>query len=113
MLIQKIFHLPHNASEARARLARIHALRKLLPGLGKAVMNADGVAQFDCRLAHGVRAHCVVVALPTPQSDQVLFKSTAGNIRVAGLIEFVPVRKNLTEVQLTIEYAFSSLLAAA
>jgi len=108
MLIQKIFHVHSPLSETKGRLSRMHAYRPQLAGVRKAVVTSDGVGQFDCELSHGLRAHCVLVELPTGEPNQILFRSTTGNVNLAGVVEFVPIRENLTEVQLTIEYGFRS-----
>ena len=108
MLIQKIFHVHSPVSEAKARLSRMHAFRGQLPDVETAVVTADGIGQFACALSHGLRAHCVLVELPTEDANQVLFHSTTGNVKLAGLVEYVAIRENLTEVQLTLDYGFCS-----
>jgi hypothetical protein len=108
MLIQKVFHVRHGLEETKTALRNVHLYRRQLNGLKKAVLTSDGVGQFDCEMPSGVRAHCVVAELPTADPNQALFQSTAGNVEISGLIEFIPVRDNLTEVQLTFEYSFKS-----
>lgn len=109
MLIQKIFHVRQDLQETKARLAHVQSYRPYLDGVRKAVITEDGVAQFDCVLPEGnFRAHLVLVELPTSDDNQVLFRSTAGNVELSGLIEFFPIKENLTEVQLTLEYSLSS-----
>jgi uncharacterized membrane protein len=49
-----------------------------------------------------------LVALPSDDETQTLFRSVGGNMQVAGMIEFVPIRDNCTEVQVTIEYGIHS-----
>ncbi len=112
MLIQKVFHVRHGLEETKAALKNVHLYRRQLDGMKKAVLTRDGVAQFDCEMPSGVHAHCVVAELPTDDPNQALFQSTAGNLEIAGLIEFIPVRDNLTEVQLTFEYSFKSVVHA-
>lgn len=108
MFIQKIFHVHHSLSETKARLGNLHSYRRHLEGVQKALITADGVAQFDFVAPTGFRGHFVAVELPAEEDHQLLFKSTAGNVDVAGLIEFYEVRPGLTEVQLTLEYSLSS-----
>src|SRR4051794_26728528 len=110
MFIQKIFHVHSPLAETKTRLSRVQAYRAHLQGVRKALVTAEGVGQFDCALSRGLRAHCVLVELPTGEENQILFKSTTGNVNLAGVIEFVPIRENLTEVQLTIEYGFRSVI---
>ena len=109
MLIQKIFHVHQGLQETKARLAHVQGYRQYLEGVRKAVITDDGVAQFDCVIPDGgFRAHMVLVELPTGDENQVLFRSTAGNIELSGLLEFFPIKENLTEVQLTLEYSLRS-----
>jgi uncharacterized membrane protein len=112
MFIQKVLHIHRSLDETRAQLANVAAFRRQLTGLETAVVTGDGVGQFDCALPRGLRVHCVLVELPTPEPNQVLFQSTTGNVELSGLIEFTPVRDNLTEVQITMEYVFKSPMAA-
>ena len=72
------------------------------------MITADGVGHFDLTTGNGFEAQFSVVELPSENPDQVLFQSTEGNIDLAGMIEFIPVRDNLTEVQITLDYAIKS-----
>jgi hypothetical protein len=113
MLIQKIFHIHRNSADTRAALTGIRLFRRDPAGSKKAVLTVDGVGQFDCELPTGFRAHCVLAELPSSDPNQALFHSVEGNLEVAGLIEFIPIRENLTEVQLTLEYSFKSTFHTA
>lgn len=108
MFIQKIFHIHQSVDETKSRLSNLQIYRRHLEGFKKAIVTADGVAQFDGVTSNGFHAHAVVVELPTEEPNQVLFSSTAGNVELAGLLEFFPVKDDLTEVQLTLEYAIKS-----
>lgn len=108
MLLQKIIHVHQGLEDTKTRLANLHNYRRHLEGVQKALITADGVAQFDCTMHNGFRAHFVLVELPTSEENQVFFRSTAGNVEIAGLIEFVEIRAGLTEVQLTLEYSLRS-----
>ena len=99
MFIQKVLHIHRSLDETRAQLSNLASFE-------------NGVGQFDCPLPRGLRVHGVLVELPTADPNQILFQSTTGNVELSGLIEFTPVRENLTEVQLTMEYGFKSPLAA-
>jgi uncharacterized membrane protein len=112
MFIQKVLHIHRSLDETRANLSKLSSFRPQLPGVETAVITGDGTGQFDCTLPHGLRVHCVLVELPTPDPNQVLFQSTTGNVELSGLIEFEAVRDNLTEVQITMEYGFKSPMAA-
>ncbi len=109
MLIQKIFHVHQDLQHTKERLARVQSYRPYLDGVQEAVIAEDGSAQFECVMPeNGFRAQLAVVELPTDDENQVLFRSTAGNVELAGLIEFFPIKDNLTEVQLTLEYSLRS-----
>lgn len=112
MFIQKVLHIHRSLDETRAQLSNLASFRRQLPGVATAVISENGVGQFDCALPRGLRVHCVLVELPTADPNQILFQSTTGNVELSGLLEFTPVRENLTEVQLTMEYGFKSPLAA-
>jgi hypothetical protein len=108
MFIQKTFHVQRGLEETRKSLRKIHLYQQHLDGVKKAVVTDDGVGQFDCQLRDGRRAHCVLAELPVADPNQALFHSTAGNVDLSGMIEFVPIRDRLTEVQLTVECSFKS-----
>jgi uncharacterized membrane protein len=110
MLLQKIFHVRRNLAETKASLGNLHQYRRHLEGVQKALVTADGVAQFDFVTNTGFRAHFVATELPADDENQILFKSTAGNVDAAGLIEFYEIRPGLTEVQITVEYSIGSAL---
>jgi hypothetical protein len=112
MFIQKVLHIHRSLDETRSQLAHLASFRRQLPGVETAVIADGGVGQFDCALPRGLRVHCVLVELPTPDPNQILFQSTTGNVELSGLVEFAPVRDNLTEVQITLEYVFKSPMSA-
>ncbi len=113
MLIQKVFHVHRNSAETKAALTGIRLFRRAPAGDKKAVLTVDGVGQFDCEMPTGFRAHCILAELPASDPNQALFHSVEGNLEVAGLIEFIPIRENLTEVQLTLEYSIKSTFHTA
>lgn len=108
MLIQKIFHVHRNSADTKAALTGIRLFRRDPAGGKKTILTVDGVGQFDCEMPTGFRARCVLAELPASDPNQALFHSVEGNLEVAGLIEFIPIRENLTEVQLTLEYSIKS-----
>ncbi len=107
MFIQKVLHIHRSLEETRTQLSNLSEFRGQLPGVAE-----HGGGEFDCALPRGLHVHCVLVELPTADPNQILFQSTTGNVDLSGLIEFTPVRDNLTEVQITMEYGFKSPLAA-
>jgi uncharacterized membrane protein len=109
MLIQKIFHVRLGLAEARSRLSRFHTYAHLLEDVDVASF-ADDTALFEFTTGSGFEAKVELVALPSDDDTHTLFRSVAGNMQVAGMIEFIPIRDNCTEVQVTIEYAIHSAI---
>jgi hypothetical protein len=111
MFFQKVFHVHKPLAETRRQLSRVAAFRAQLPGVKKAVFTADGVAQFECEVDPFYAMHAVLVELPCEEENAVLFHSTVGNVRVAGMVALCPIRPGLTEVRITVDYCLRSLLA--
>jgi hypothetical protein len=107
MLIQKIFHVRIGLEEARNRLSRFHTYAHVLEDVDVASF-ADDTARFEFTTANGFEAKVELVALPSDEPTRTLFRSVAGNMQVAGMLEFVPIRHNCTEVLVTIEFAIQS-----
>jgi hypothetical protein len=110
MFIQKVFHIHRGLEEAKAVLKNVDLYGRELDGMKKAEITPDGAAQLECEMPSGLRTRCVICEVPTDQPNQALFRSTAGNMEICGLIEFIPIRAQLTEVQLTLDYAFESTI---
>ena len=106
MLIQKIFHVHQGLEETEKHLGDLHSLRRVLQGVELAVGN--GSAHVEFVTGAGFRGDMELVQLPCDEPNQRLFRSANGNIDLCGLIELYPVRPDLTEVQLTVEYAIKS-----
>ncbi|HEX5175513.1 MAG TPA: hypothetical protein VFV83_00715 [Chthoniobacteraceae bacterium] len=107
MLIQKIFHVRLGLAEARSRLSRFHTYAHVLEDVDVASF-ADETALFEFTTKNGFEAKVELIGLPSDEETQTLFRSVGGNMQVAGMIEFVPIRDNCTEVQVTVEYAIHS-----
>jgi uncharacterized membrane protein len=108
MLLQKTFHLHQSIDEARATLTDLQNTRNLLSGIRQAAVTAEGTLSVECAMSRGLLAKVEIAGLPTDEEDQMLFRSVAGNIEVAGLVELYEVRPNCTEVQLTLDYTLKS-----
>ena len=109
MLIQKIFHVRLGLAEARNRLSRFHTYAHILEDVPVASFS-DDTARFEFTTGNGFEAKVALVALPSEDETQTLFRSVSGNMEVAGMLEFVPIRENCTEVVVTIEYGIQSPL---
>lgn len=113
MFFHKVFHIHQPLAETRRQLTQLATLRSRVPGLKKAVITADGVAQFECEVDPQLDLHAVLVELPSQDENHVLFQSTLGNVQVAGMLALCPITPGVTEVQLTVEYTLRSLVARA
>lgn len=110
MLIQKVFHIHQSVEETHRRLANIHAYRHRLDGVSKAILTADGIGQFDFWIRPGCTVSADLVEVADNMADRVLFQSAGGNIRLQGAVEFFEIKKDLTEIALTLEYSLHSPL---
>jgi hypothetical protein len=111
MLIHKIVHLHQSLSEARHALSRIESLAECFAdGIQR---NADGTLRIEFALAPGPRAHAVLVQIPSASSTTILFGSRTGNVRIAGMVELVPIRETLTEIAITMDYEFEPFFLRA
>jgi ribosomal protein S28E/S33 len=106
MSIDKIFHLRHPLPEARQRLLDF----KIWSGLDHdadircSTLDDEGIKRFECTTRQGELLAADIQALPGEDPNRILFRSVRGNVELAGLIELTPIRENLTEVALTLEY---------
>jgi uncharacterized membrane protein len=108
MLIQKVFHVQQGLDEAKVRIGNFHSYRRVFEGVNSSTVPAEGVARFQFSTGNGFRAQVEISELPTEDPNQTLFRSTDGNMEIAGLIEYFAIRDNLTEVQVTLEYTLHS-----
>jgi hypothetical protein len=109
MLIQKVFHIRKPLDETQARLHSRNVSGRFcaLGGFGRL---ADGGGFWDAMSMIGFRGPFDLELLPTDDKHQVLFHSTGAEVELCGLMELLPVRDHLTEVQLTLEYDIQSPL---
>jgi len=101
MLIQKVFDVRQNLEKAQARFSNSQGFSDGFRNLG----NLDGFAGLADRC---FRDPFQIELLPTEDRHQVLFRSRGGETELCGLMELLPVRDHLTEVQLTLEYEIPS-----
>ena len=108
MLIQKIFHVHVGLEAAKAQLTNLRACRRLFEGVTAATVGPEGNSHVEFETGNGFAASVDLAPLASDDPNQVLFRSVGGNIELAGMVEYVPVREHLTEVQLTVDYAIKS-----
>jgi hypothetical protein len=108
MFFQKVFHVRQPLVETRRQLTSLASFRGRLPGLKKAEVSKAG-AQIECTVDPRLDLHAILVELPTDEENQVVFQSTVGNVRVAGLIALTAIRPGVTEVMLAVDYSLCSI----
>jgi len=108
MLIQKIFHLRLGLLETKSCLATLQKNPGLFEDVALESCNGEGPARCRFVMGNGFHAQLDLILLPSDDPDRTLFRSSGGNVEVAGMVEFLPIRENVTEVQLTIEYTIKS-----
>lgn len=106
MFIHKIFHLHKPLEEARRTVTELGALRELAKN--NARFDEDGTGHFEVKTKFGQRISADIRQVPGNEPNQLLFQSVGGDVELAGMIEFVPIRDNLTEVILTLDYEVAS-----
>jgi hypothetical protein len=108
MLIQKVFHIRQPIDEAQARLSKSPQLTGRFWNPGWFSGAGGGGSLWDAISMTGFQGALALELLPTEDKHQVLFRSTGEEVELCGLMELLPVRDRLTEVQLTLEYEMQS-----
>lgn len=102
MYIHKIFHLRQPLNEARERLRAPGTWGGSDDDVSVHCANKNGYLKFSSR--EGAPISADIVELPGEEEDRILFRSVCGEVELAGMIELFPIRPNLTEAVLTVEY---------
>ncbi len=108
MLIQKTFHVRDGLDRTKARLRDFPSYRRSLEIVDVSSLLGCQPLRFAFVSGNGFRANVELETLDSENPNQTLFRSTGGNMSVAGLVEFIAIRDDLTEVQLTIDYSVTS-----
>jgi len=106
MLINKIFHLRQPVPEARKCLRKFATWDELKRDseVQCSTVEEDGIGRFEFKTGLGQRISTDIQELPGSDPNRILFRSVGGNVGLAGMIELFPIRENLTEVVLTLDY---------
>lgn len=110
MILHKIFHLKSPVNEAKAMLMDVRAYRSRLEDIHRLTQYAGGESAWTVSLPGNLTADLRIRGLKADNENLVLFASTEGDVRVQGMIEFVPIRDGLTQVELTINYRLNSFV---
>ncbi len=108
MLLQKTFHVRDDLARTESRLHDLRSYRRALEIVDVSSLVGGGSVRFAFVCGNGFHANLELEALTSEAPHQTLFRSVGGNIDVAGMFEFIPIRADLTEVQLTVEYTIKS-----
>ena len=104
MLINKIFHLRQPVAEARQHLRSFGTWSGDDGEVQCSMIEREGIEHLECSTTEGHRVSTNIEELPGDDPNRILFRSVGGNVELAGMIELFPIRPNLTEVVLTLEY---------
>jgi hypothetical protein len=115
MLIQKIFHLHQPVNEARERLREIGSCdsREKDFEVTCSRMEGEGIGRLELRMGHGQRVSADIKEVAGDDPNRILFRSVGGAVELAGMVELFPIRANLTEAVLTVEYEARSPMQKA
>ncbi len=108
MLIQKTFHIRQGLEVTKARLHNFRTYRRAVEIIDVSSLTSSQELRFAFVSGNGFHANVQLEWLESGCPNETLFRSTDGNLEVAGMVEFIPVRNDLTEVHLTIDYAIKS-----
>jgi hypothetical protein len=115
MLIHKIFHLRQPVAEARESLREL----RVWSGSDKdleincSVLEAEGIGRLEFKNPQGQSVSADIEEVPGDEPNRILFRSVGGTVELAGMVELFPIRPNLTEAVLTVEYEAVSPLQKA
>lgn len=104
MLLQKTLHMSQPLRECKARLASIQSYRRQFLMVTRATVTSSKTVDFSFRGPLGFEAHTVFLSVESDSPNQYAFESVGGNINVMGIVDFVEIRANCTEVTLAFHY---------
>jgi hypothetical protein len=115
MLIHKIFHLHQPVDEARERLRELGSWSGSEKDfeVNCSMIESKGIGRLEFRSPAGPSVSADIEEVPGDEPNQILFRSVEGTMELAGMIELYPIRPNLTEAVLTVEYETVSPLQKA
>jgi hypothetical protein len=110
MLIHKIFHLRQPISEAREWLLDVGTCneRERDFEMTCSTVGREGIGRLEFRVGHGELVTADIEEVLGDDPNRILFRSVRGAVELAGMIELFPIRPNLTEAVLTVEYEAKS-----
>jgi hypothetical protein len=106
MFIHKVFHLHQPVTMARQRLLDLGICNSLEKDFEVTCSKIEphGIGRLECKIRQGQRVSADIEEVPGDDPNRILFRSVRGPVELAGMVELFPIRPNLTEAVLTIDY---------
>ena len=104
MLIQKIFHLRQSVHEAREKLRELGNCKASERDFEVTRIEREGIGRLELKIGLGQRISADIEEVPGDEPNRIMFRSVGGAVELAGVVELFPIRPNLTEAVLTVEY---------
>ena len=109
MMLHKIFHMNQTVEEAQSRLSNVSSYRHHLEGVQSADTTVEGASHWDLQMPLGFNADFVLSHTMTDENT-LMFKSLDGDLEICGVVTFSKIRKNLTEIDITLNYESNSVM---
>lgn len=115
MLIEKIFHLRQPLSKAGDLLRNVDSWSGTAGDIevNCSRTSEEGACRIEFRTSGGQLVSADIEEVPGEEPGRIAFRSVGGHVDLAGMIELYPIRPNLTEAVLTVEYEILSPLQKA
>src|SRR5258708_9238342 len=104
MLLQKTLHMSQSLPDCKARLSSIQSYRRQFLMVTKATVTSSKTVDFSFRGPLGFQARTILLAVDSDSPNEHAFESVGGNIDLMGLVDFVEIRPNCTEITLAVHY---------
>jgi len=113
MVINKIFHLHQPLPKARESLRKLDTWSASEKDIHCSVTESEGLGHVEFQLPQSNPILADIQEVPGQDPTRILFRSVRGNLELAGLIDLVQIRPNLTEAVLTLDYQLVSPIQKA
>jgi uncharacterized membrane protein len=104
--------MSQSLAECKTRLSAIQSYRRQFVMVTKATVTSSKTVDFSFRGPLGFQARTVLLATDSDNPNQLAFESTGGNIDIMGIVDFMEVTANCTEVTVAVHYEIKNKLFA-